>query len=299
MTSALPTAASPAIRFCAPCPAGTASGAQVAPPSLLSQAALVRTVTVRCFLPVVVVVVVVTSPAIRIRFPATAAYLMSSTRPPGLAVRPSCAAPSRSQSMPLTDRKITGLDFAWSPFGTFAPAAMKPPAVRFSTLIWSPGCSGRPDCEISVHDTPLPLVQIESGPTATHAPWPPATKRAACPGGGGPPPDACSVPMVQERPPFLDTKNCALASRAPVCEPTATTSAPLLVTRPRVWVMPRSFGAAVNWLPARVAGGKPRDEVSGVGPGLPLLAFASTTTATPSTTMARIGTATLVPQPRN
>src|SRR5213079_882445 len=37
----------------------------------------------------------------------------------------------------------------------------------------------------------------------------------------------------------------------------------------------------------------------GVGPAWPLFASAITTTATPKTTMARIGIATLIPQPRN
>ena len=86
--------------------------------------------------------------------------------------------------------------------------------------------------------------------------------------------------------------------RAPACEPTATISGPTLATRPSVWVMPRSLAGAVKSLPARVAGGKPRAVAGGAGPELPLFAPAITTTATPKTTMARIGIATLTPQPR-
>ena len=89
------------------------------------------------------------------------------------------------------------------------------------------------------------------------------------------------------------------AMRAPACDPTATISSPTLVTRPSVWVMPRPPPAAVKSLPARVAGGKPSEAADGVGPALPLFAPAITTTATPKTTMARIGIATLIPQPRN
>ena len=63
--------------------------------------------------------------------------------------------------------------------------------------------------------------------------------------------------------------------------------------------MPRPLAAAVKSLPARVAGGKPRAVAGGAGPELPLFAPAITTTATPKTTMARIGIATLTPQPRN
>ena len=87
--------------------------------------------------------------------------------------------------------------------------------------------------------------------------------------------------------------------RPPACDPTATISSPTLVTRPSVWVMPRPLAAAVKSLPARVAGGKPREAADGVGPAWPLFAPAITTTATPKTTMARIGIATLIPQPRN
>ena len=63
--------------------------------------------------------------------------------------------------------------------------------------------------------------------------------------------------------------------------------------------MPRPLPAAVKSLPARVAGGKPSEAADGVGPAWPLFAPAITTTATPKTTMARIGIATLIPQPRN
>ena len=118
--------------------------------------------------------VVATSPAIRIDFPAAATYLRSSTRPVP-AASPSCPASSRRQLIPSADRKITGLAFAWSPPGTFAPTAMKPAAVRASSLIWSPGRSGIPAEVVSVQVRPSGLVQIEPGPSATHLPWPPAT----------------------------------------------------------------------------------------------------------------------------
>jgi hypothetical protein len=72
--------------------------------------------------------------------------------------------------------------------------------------------------------------------------------------------------MAQVRPAFSDTKNWARAMRAPFCDPTATISAPSLVTRPSVWLMPRPPGAAANWLPARVAGGNPRAAGGGAGP---------------------------------
>ena len=122
---------------------------------------------------------------------------------------------------------------------------------------------------------------------------------APCPGGGTPPAPSLTVPMVQVRPSSRDTKNCARGMRVPACAPTATISSPTLVTRPSVWVMPRPPPAAVKSLPARVAGGKPSEAADGVGPALPLFAPAITTTATPKTTMARIGIATLIPQPRN
>ena len=73
--------------------------------------------------------------------------------------------------MPLADSKTSGL----FPSGPLAPAAMKPAAVRFSTLIWSPGRSGSPVVEASVQVRPSGLVQMESGPRATQAPLPPAT----------------------------------------------------------------------------------------------------------------------------
>ena len=295
----MPTPATPATCGCAP-GAGPAAvpavGTQVEPPSLLSQAAPTRTVTVRLGFPVTSVVA--TSPAIRISFPATATYLTSRTWPPP-AARPSRAASSRSQVIPLADFKISGVDLAASPPGTFAPTAMKPSAVRATPLIWSPGSSGSPVPGASVHVRPSGLVQIEPGPSATHAPWPPATNRAPCPGGGTPPPADRTVPIVQERPSFSDTKNWARAMRAPACDPTATISSPTLVTRPSVALMPRALSAAVKSLPARVAGGKPRAVAGGAGPELPLFASAITTTATPKTTMARMGIATLAHQPRN
>ena len=135
---------------------------------------------------------------------------------------------------------------------------MKPVAVRLTTLIWSPGRRGSPAVEASVQVRPSGLVQIDEGPRATQAPCPPATNRAAYPGGGGPPSGVRTWPMDQVRPSSADTKNWARAIRAPCCEPTATISAPSLVTRPSVWLMPRPLAAAENALPARVAGGKPR-----------------------------------------
>src|SRR6516162_10569531 len=122
------------------------------------------------------------------------------------------------------------------------------------------------------------------------APWP---------GGGTPPSADLTVPIVQVRPSSPDTKNCARATRPPDCDPTATISSPTLVIRPSVWVMPRTLAGAVKSWPARVAGGKPREAADGAGPAWPLFASAITTTATPKTTMARIGIATLIPQPRN
>src|SRR5580692_4991327 len=126
------TAATPAIRGSAAGPPdATPAAAQVEPPSRLSQAPLVWLVTVRRPLPTALVVV--TSPAIRIREPSVAAYLMFCTRPAPAGSRSSLA-PSRCQLIPLPDRKTTGLDFAWSPPGTLVPTAMKPDAVRRSTL---------------------------------------------------------------------------------------------------------------------------------------------------------------------
>ena len=241
---------------------------------------------------------VTASPAIRISFPAAATDLMSSAWPLP-AARRSRAASSRSQLVPLADRKISGVDLAASPPGTLAPTAMNPCAVLATALTRSPGRSGIPLPGASVQVRPSGLVQIEPGPRATHAPWPPATKMAPCPGGGTPPAPSLTVPMVQVRPSSRDTKNCARGMRVPACDPTATISSPTLVTRPSVWVMPRPPPAAVKSLPARVAGGKPSEAADGVGPALPLFAPAITTTATPKTTMARIGIATLIPQPRN
>src|SRR6266851_1005781 len=84
-TNPSPTATAPATCGCAPGPARAgpaaepAAGTQVEPPSSLSQAAPTRTVTARLGLPVISVVTA--SPAIRIRFPAAAAYLTSRAQP--------------------------------------------------------------------------------------------------------------------------------------------------------------------------------------------------------------------------
>ena len=85
--------------------------------------------------------------------------------------------------------------------------------------------------------------------------------------------------------------------RAPLCDPTATISVPSLATWPRLWLMPRPLSAAVKSSPARVAGGNPRAVAGATGLVFPLFASTMTTTATPKTIMARIGTAALVTQP--
>ena len=167
--------------------------------------------------------VVTASPAIRISFPAAATDLMSSAWPLP-AGRRSRAASSRSQLVPLADRKISGVDLAASPPGTLAPTAMNPCAVLATALTRSPGRSGIPLPGASVQVRPSGLVQIEPGPRATHAPWAPATKMAPCPGGGTPPAASLTVPMVQVRPSSPDTKNCARGMRVPACDPTATIS---------------------------------------------------------------------------
>src|SRR6266851_6272439 len=102
---------------------------------------------------------------------------------------PSCPAVSRFQPIPSRDVQITAVVCARSPIGPFIPPARNPlpVLVRTSTRSFAAiGTIPRPDD--SVHERPSLLVQIESAPTATHAPWPPATSRAACPGGGSPPP---------------------------------------------------------------------------------------------------------------
>ena len=152
--------------------------------------------------------------------------------------------------------------------------------------------------EDRVQVRPSGLVQIDEGPRATQAPDPPATNRAAYPGGGGPPSGVRTRPMDQVRPSSVDTKNWARAIRAPCCEPTATISAPSLATRPSVWLMPRPVAAALNALPARVAGGKPSAAGGGAGPLGLLFAPAMTATATPNTIMATIGMMTRTPAPR-
>src|SRR6478735_934082 len=292
-TNPWPTAATPATCGRAPCPvAAPDTGAQVAPPSALSQATPAWTVVVRLGL------LVTASPEIRISWPTAATDVMSRAWPLP-AARRSRAASSRSQLVPLADRKISGVDLAACPPGLLAPTAMKPCAVLATALIRSPGRSGIPLPGASVQVRPSGLVQIEPGPRATQAPWVPATKMAPCPGGGTPPTASLTAPSVQVRPSSPDTKNCARGMRVPACDPTATISCPTLATRPRVWVMPRPLPAAVKSLPASVAGGKPSEAADGAGPAWPLFAPAITTTATPKTTMARIGIATLIPQPRN
>src|SRR5689334_18264432 len=185
----------------APGPAGTVTGRQLRPPSSLSQAAPVRPGPAGA-------APAATSPAIRIRFPDAAASLMSCTWPPPAARRRrNWPPPSRVHRLPSADRKITGLDR--SPFGRLAPAARKPLPARFSTVTSSPGRCGRPVAEVSVQDRPSVLVQTESEPMAAQAPAPPATKRAACPGGGVPPSAVATPPRLQVRPPSGETKNWA------------------------------------------------------------------------------------------
>src|SRR5438270_265446 len=108
-----PAVARPVIRGSAPWPAGTRTGVHALPPSPLSHAPPATDLPVA----------VATSPAIRIRFPAAAAYLTLSTWPaPAATARCSCAAPNRCQLIPLAERNTTGLDFALSEPGTLAPA---------------------------------------------------------------------------------------------------------------------------------------------------------------------------------
>ena len=139
----------------------------------------------------------------------------------------------------------------------FAPAAMKPLLVRFSTVTSSPGCFGSPVGEVSVHAWPSVLVQTASGPIAAQAPGPPAMKRAACPGGGVPPAAAVTPPRLQDLPPSSETKNWARGTSWPDSEPTATISSPALATRPSdsttPRVLPARYGAKSR--PARTAGG--------------------------------------------
>src|SRR6185437_7706496 len=109
------TAASPATCGCDPGPAAVAAtGFQVEPPSLLSQAAPVLTWTARFGLSA--------SPPIRISFPDAAANVTSRAPVPRFRRAP----PRRCQLVPLAEVKITGVDLAWSPPGTLAPTAMKP-----------------------------------------------------------------------------------------------------------------------------------------------------------------------------
>ena len=232
---------------CAPCPAGTVTARQRRPPSSLSQAAPVLASAVRP-------VPLATSPATRISFPAAAASLTSWTRPRP-AARPSSPAPSRVHRLPSADRKITGLDR--SPSGMLAPAAMKPLAVRFSTVTSSPARFGRPVAEARVHARPSALVHTASEPMAAQAPDPPAMKRAACPGGGAPPPGALTWPRLQDLPPSAETKNWARGTSWPDSAPTATISAPELATRPSDSTMPRVLLVryGVKSRPARTAGG--------------------------------------------
>src|SRR5579863_26988 len=176
--------------------AGGTARVQVVPPLALSQAALV----------VAVLFWAATSPSARIWLPETATDRRFRA-PPGR------RGWSRCQLVPVADRKTSG-------FRPADPTAMKPVSVRLTALIWSPGRSGRPAVEIRVQVWPSGLVQIDEGPSATQAPCPPATNRAAYPGGGGPPPAVRTWPMDQVRPSSADTKNWARAIRAPCCEPT-------------------------------------------------------------------------------
>ena len=109
-TNPWPAAATPATCGWAPCPvAAPDTGAQVAPPSALSQAVPITrptwTAAVRLGL------VVTASPEIRISWPAAATDVMSRAWPLP-AARRSRAASSRSQLVPLADRKISGVALA-------------------------------------------------------------------------------------------------------------------------------------------------------------------------------------------
>src|SRR5579859_3644278 len=176
------------------------------------------------------------------------------------------------------------------------PAARNPAAVRRSTVT-----PGRPVVDRSVQTAPLPLVQIESGPSATQPPAPPAISRGACPGGGAPPVAPDSGARDQSIPASRLMKNSALGSTVPVSAPTATTSGPSLATRPSSRVTPRLDKSAAKSWPASVAGGKPRVVAlpGAAPPPAPLFAPVTTTTATPTAVIAAIGTATRNAQPRN
>src|SRR5262245_52280671 len=137
-TNPWPAAATPATCGRAPCPvAAPVTGAQVAPPSALSQATPAWTVAVRRGL------LVTASPEMRISWPTAATDVMSRAWPLP-AARRSRAASSRSHLVPLADRKISGVDLAASPPGMLAPTAMKPCAVLATALTRSPGRSGIP-----------------------------------------------------------------------------------------------------------------------------------------------------------
>ena len=61
--------------------------------------------------------------------------MLAAVFPAVLVPRRSWLAPSRCQLIPLADTKTTGVLAAALPPGTFDPAAMKPAAVRLTTLI--------------------------------------------------------------------------------------------------------------------------------------------------------------------
>ena len=123
------------------------------------------------------------------------------------AARPSV----RCQCRPSGDVQITAV-----PSAGFCPAARKPLPVAVRTESWSPASDGTMLAdEASVHDWPVALVQVASGPTASQPCGPRATSWAACPGDGAPPPGATTAATSQVLPLSWDTKNWARGMSPP------------------------------------------------------------------------------------